>query len=55
MHKLSMEDAVLRARMLQLDKHAALVQTKFHDNVLLDKVRLPGSSACQHENIRSPD
>lgn len=39
-HKLSVEDAVLRARMLQLDKH--LGQTEFHDSVLLDKVRLPG-------------
>ena len=42
-----MEDAALRARMLQLDKHVALVQTKFHDSVLLDKVTLPGSSVCR--------
>ena len=55
MHKLSREDAVLRARMLQLDKHAALVQTNFHDSVLLDKVRPPGDSVCQQGNIRSPD
>lgn len=61
MHKLSVEDAVLRARMLQLDKHVALAQTEFHDSVLLDKVRLPGgqrlpargtSAALSGSNLR---